>query len=633
VKCFPMEKANRGLKLLMSNVSSVLAPEVNEQTKGRPPREWRIGVFFLLLVLVEWYLYFRDPGHFFQADGIFILYHRPQSWAEFLGRFTSLDISGWYRPLSHHAVGFLLFPFLDLEPAGYHIFVYMLFLANTVAVYVLAFSLMQRHVPAAVATFFFAVHTTNAFTTYDVGFLPELLYTLFYISAVIGYVRFVRKGSRTAYCLSVVSFVMSLLSKEAAITLPATLFLTHLFVSPALGSVPNRIRSALKPIAAYLAIGLVYAGYILGYLHVQNFDLTKIFRQPASVSEGSYQLVLDRTVPLNADTAFSWAFNMPRGWITSFRDIPDGMLTFLKAFRAVTIGLTLFLLLQGPRRILLFGLAWFCLTILPALPLVNHFLPYYLFLPLAGFSLVLGTVFAWVGDRLWRMNWAITAVTIALLVGGLTVVCNASIQRDVDAHPLLGGSARRARRSVEALKSLHPTLPANATVYFADDEEPLAWDHAWGGLIKMAYSREDVRVLYSSFGDLLTLSSAVTRSNTVVLRQRGENLIDETTEFFNDPSAFAPFKSSNSYAFTVSADRVVAGQGFSITIRGGTGVVSIAYTLDDGPIETFKAYLDLNGNTQFDVSADTRKGLYRFVGFSLEGRHEWIRADAAITVE
>jgi len=246
---------------------------------------------------------------------------------------------------------------------------------------------------------------------------------------------------------------------------------------------------------------------------------------------------------------------------------------------------------------------------------------------------LVGTVFAWASERLWRIHWSTAAVVIVVFLGGLTVVCDASIQRDVADHPALGGSAKRARRSLDALKALHPTLPANATVYFSDDEEPLAWDHAWGGLINMAYGREDIRVLYSSFGDLLSFSPAVTRSNTVVLRQRGGTLLDETAEFFKNPSAYAPFKSSNSYDFSVSADRVVAGQAFSIIIRGATAVVSIAYILNDGPIETFKAYLDPNGNTQFEVSADTRKGLYRFLGFSLEGRHEWIRADAAITVE
>ena len=618
----------------MLNMPSVLPKSPQLQNEAQRQRKWQMGSFFLLLIVVDWYLYFRDPGHFFQADGIFILYHRPDSLAEFLRALVTLDSSGWYRPLSHHAVGFILFPFLDLEPVGYHILVYVLFIANTVGVYLLSLGLFRRQLPAALAAFFFNVHTMNAFTTYDIGFLPELLYTLFYVFAVIGYVRFVRLGSRTAYCLSIACFVLSLLSKEAAITLPGILILTHLLLTPAPGSLWGRVRQTFRPIAIYAAIAVVYVGFVIGYLHVQNIDLTKIFRQPETVSAGSYHFVLDRTVPLNVDLAFSWAFNMPRGWNNSFRSIPNTMVIFLRLFRAIVLGLAVFLLFRSQRKILLFAIAWFCLTVMPALPLVNHFLPYYLFLPVVGWSLLIGTIFGWANDRVGRMHWSISAGMIAVLFGGLVLACNASIQSHVQNHPLLGGSAKLAVNSLADLRELYPTLPAKPTIYFADSEEPLAWEHAWGALIKMAYKREDVRVLYSSWGDLLSVpSDSVVRSGVIVLRHRGGNLIDETAAFFKDPSPYAPTKVSNSQSLSVSKARVVVGDTFSIVITGVKGVVAIAYRLNDDLPDTFRAYLGPNSSSQFNVSADTPKGVYRFVGFSLEGQREWIRADATISVE
>ena len=54
--------------------------------------------------------------------------------------------------------------------------------------------------------------------------------------------------------------------------------------------------------------------------------------------------------------------------------------------------------------------AWFLIAVSPPLPLFEHFLPYYLFLPLAGFSLAIGIIF----DAVYRKLPA-SAVAIVLL--------------------------------------------------------------------------------------------------------------------------------------------------------------------------------------------------------------------------
>ena len=61
----------------------------------------------------------------------------------------------------------------------------MVFIGVTAGVYALALILTRRHLTAALATFFFTIHTANAYTTYDLGFMPEVLYSFFYIAAVL----------------------------------------------------------------------------------------------------------------------------------------------------------------------------------------------------------------------------------------------------------------------------------------------------------------------------------------------------------------------------------------------------------------------------------------------------------------
>jgi len=232
-----------------------------------------------------------------------------------------------------------------------------------------------------------------------------------------------------------------------------------LFIAPAFGSLRSRVYRAFRSTIVYAVIAVVYLVFVVGYLKVQGFEITKLFEKPETVA-GGYYLVLGDNVIQNADLAASWAFNMPRGWHGGFRHIPTELVTVLRLFRAVAVGLFVFLLLvKVQRRILVFAVIWFFLTVLPALPLVNHFLPYYLFLPLAGLSVLIGSAFGWATDRLMRLHWAVAASMITVVFVGLLVACSASIHADIENHRLLGGSAAIASQSLRDLMDLYPVLP------------------------------------------------------------------------------------------------------------------------------------------------------------------------------
>jgi hypothetical protein len=293
-----------------------------------------------------------------------------------------------------------------------------------------------------------------------------------------------------------------------------------------------------------------------------------------------------------------------------------------------------FLLLSPQRRIAAFGIAWFLITAVPALPLKNHFLPYYLFLPIVGVSLVIGSAFTLAADRLARLHRMAAASMIVILFGGMLWACSASIHADIENHRLLGGSAGMAFRSLKDLMRLYPELPPKATIYIDDDEQPLAWDHSWGGLINMAYRRADITVLYSSMGDALGLSDPEILSKAIVLKYGAGGLIDQTAAFRKAPLPYIPFNPSNIHTLNLSSQRIRPSESFFIGITETHDVVvKVAYIIDNGPTQVFEADLDHDGRSRFDVSDSTRKGAYRFVGFKIPGESSWIRSDAKITVE
>src|SRR5262249_51463588 len=113
---------------------------------------------------------------------------------DFVQSFVAPDPGGWYRPLTNRTVESVLYPFLGFHPAGYRLALYFLFFADVVAVWLLTVVLTKRQLAAAIAAMFFTLHTVNAYTTYDLSFVPELVYTFFYLSAALAFLCYLEGG-------------------------------------------------------------------------------------------------------------------------------------------------------------------------------------------------------------------------------------------------------------------------------------------------------------------------------------------------------------------------------------------------------------------------------------------------------
>jgi hypothetical protein len=494
-----------------------------------------IAGFLALLLLIDWSLYFRHAGHFFQGDTVFLLDHRVHSVAGFLREFVVLHGSGWYRPLANEPIESILYPIFGLRPVPYHVPVYAVFILVTLMVYALAYRLTSRRLVAVIAAMFFNIHSSNAYTTYDVGFTPELFFALFYLVSVLAYWQYLQQGRKSALGISAGCFIASLLSKEAAVTLPGTLMVMHVLLGPPAGPAARRFAAAVRSTAVHTVLLVAYLIFVLGYLHVVGMTFAKLVAPPAPTDAAGYDLVFNKTtIVQNAVLGSSWAFNIPDGWWGRWRNLTPGMLAFLEGFRVLVLAGGLVLLMTTRRNLLLFGFAWFFITLLPALPLANHFLPYYTFVPIAGLSLIVGTVLAWVHDSLCRVHRFAALAFVVLMLAGTLYATNRAIRQEIQDNLLLGGSAQLALNSVNDMKRLYPALPPNANLYFDDTSDPLAWSQSVGGLLRMAYG-VDLSVHYASAGDPLP---AWERDKTIVIGIRNKHLFDETALYGLIPAQF-----------------------------------------------------------------------------------------------
>src|SRR5262249_18525517 len=152
-----------------------------------------------------------------------------------------------------------------------------------------------------------------------------------------------------------------------------------------------------------------------------------------------------------------------------------------------------------------------------------HFIPYYLFLPVVGLSLVVAVGFVWLYDSVARFRPSIAATAIVVIFAGVLVVTNRTIHAETETSRLLGGSSIMAGNTLNDLKRMYPTVPPETSIYFADGREPVQWDHDSGALIGMAYGLDNPNVFYESRGDAFFPDVA----SVLVFSVRDKHLVDE----------------------------------------------------------------------------------------------------------
>jgi hypothetical protein len=574
---------------------------------------------------LEYLIYFHANEHFFQGDSIFYLYLRHRSIGDFLQGFLHLDPAGWYRPLAATAVQSLFYPFFGLEPGGYRIVQYVLFMAVVFATYRLATIVTRSRLAASVAAFFFGLHTVNAYTTYDVAFAPEIIYAFCYVCAAAAYLRYRESHERRHLGLSIVFFVAALASKEPAVTLPAVLIVLDLILNH------TSVRESIAAARWHLLVLAVYGVLVGGYLGVQRPAFQSILKRQGS--EVVYRYAVDRTLLENGHSAVSWAFNLPRGWITDYRHMQIPALTFLKYFRIAIVLLGLWLMLRPERRFILAAGAWFVISVAPALPLFEHFFPYYLFLPLAGFSFGIGVIFEAVYRKVAEYNRSGAAAVIMAPLLALGVICATASRNDARDNRTLGGSSMLAFNTVTDIKAGHPSLLPNTTVYFSDAAEPeIAWDTSQGKLLRMAYNDETIRALYWGWGEVVT-KGVLENGPVVVLKYVPPHFKDVTKEFLAASEPPVNYSGAGPYRLAVTPESAKAGEKYRISISAlKNSDVTVHYTLNGDPVRAFTTHLDDQGQASFDVTEGTEKGVYKFVGFRKAGTEEWFQLAGAIRI-
>ena len=354
---------------------------------------------------------------------------------------STIEREGHYWPLVYTTF-WLEHKLWGFDPTGYHIVNVLLHLANTLLVW----HLMRRlAVPGAwMVTAVFAVHPLHVESVAWVIERKDVLSGLFYLAAVLTYMRFVEKPNLRWYAGSLVLYAAALLSKSIAVTLPVALLIWHWWKQ-------GRVTSTdLLRLVPFFIVGLV--------ITVGDLAFSR------SVAPVSFDYSLTERMLIAARALWFYAGKLiwpmdlaviyPRWNIRVADPLAWGYL-----IAAIGLAVALWHFRQWTGRGPLAGALFFVVTLSPVLGFVDHGYMDYAFVAdrfqylagIGGMTVIIGA--AAYGFRrlsgLWQKGMMGVAV-VSLVVLGMLTWRQASIYRDNETfyrHTIaLNPQARNAHR-------------------------------------------------------------------------------------------------------------------------------------------------------------------------------------------
>ncbi len=298
--------------------------------------------------------------------------------------FTSFIIDN-YHPVT--IISYLFeYPFFKLNPLYYHLTNVILHLLNCSLVFWLFFIITGRAYVSLAITFLFGIHPLQVESVAWISERKNLLYALFFLGSIICYIYYIRKGKALKYyCFSILLFILSLLSKGMAMTLPLILFLIDYF----LHRKPDKFMLIEKipyfVLSLPIAIITAFCIFLNGVLRTENsYTLFKVLML------ASYGIVFYLSkifLPFKLSCLYPYY---------SVDNNPTYLYTLIISL-ALFVGI--FIFCRRNRKII-FGSSFFLITILPVL----QFIPTgavivtdrYNYIPSLGIFYIIAVTLSWI---------------------------------------------------------------------------------------------------------------------------------------------------------------------------------------------------------------------------------------------
>lgn len=369
------------------------------------------------------------PAHFVWDDNIFILHNPYLRSFKFLPTFFLQDFwsvgiqklpSGYYRPLL--AASFMLDHLLwHARPFGYHLINLLMHSLAGILLFLFLKSLLKDTLIPFFASLVFSAHPLHTESVSFISGRVDIIALIFMLVALMTFLKYYLDKNPFQYLLSLGFFLLALLTKEMAVTLPLILLcLDYLFLSN------GEIRRVIKN---FSRIHLGFFAVLVLYLFIRFLFVNPGFIISNTRFSSNF---------LPGDAAFWRAFTAAKilWFYIRLLIFPYNLQAdyFFPAAHslfepAVITGIVLLIVLVCAAiknikgcPVLTFSIAWFFITILPVtniVPIGNIFAERYMYIPSVGFSIAVGFFFFWLLKKnisLRNLNWKASIYSIFSLM-------------------------------------------------------------------------------------------------------------------------------------------------------------------------------------------------------------------------
>ncbi|MBI5454463.1 MAG: tetratricopeptide repeat protein [Deltaproteobacteria bacterium] len=294
----------------------------------------------------------------------------------------------FYRPL-HTVLSMIDYRIWGLNPFGFHLSNVLLHLFNTLLVFAFALKLSEERAASFFAAAIFAVHPVHTESVTFISARVDLLCALFLLLSFHlyafhpepGYTRFGR-GFGIRDILSMFLFLLALLSKEMAVTMPILLALYTWFFEK-WGRRAVRVAPYFVILALYVVFRILGLKAFAGQHGLKSDFLTVAFTASAAVLD--YIRLLFFPYPLKAYYGIFWQPSLSAKVIAAF------------VLMLVSLAAVLWYL-NRDRKLHAFVILWTYISLLPVLNIgtLGEFsiAERYLYIPSIGFSILAGLFFS-----------------------------------------------------------------------------------------------------------------------------------------------------------------------------------------------------------------------------------------------
>lgn len=350
------------------------------------------------ICLISFILFFSSLKNFYTNDDFFHLrISQVNSFKEFLNFFNLMKSpEGWglYRPLTTQVFYFISSRLFNLNPLPLHIISFITFFAIIFLVSNLVKTITKNNNTALLSAFLYATSATHFGHLYFLGAYQELGMTLFFLLSVINFIKFDLKNNNKHLVLSLLFFVLALMSKETAIVLPFILFLVHYFFVFTKDKV-NKNKSFIFSVIPYFVLLFIYLfmrykyyGFAQGDSYLWDFSFKKFLNSLVWYKLWSFNI--PETLVDFVGPGLKLNHNLFKYWGREFTIIFS-----LFAIQILILGVSVinkFKNVLKEWKVYLFSIVWFIFTLVPVLFLPVHKFTYYLTLPIIGIVICVSTL-------------------------------------------------------------------------------------------------------------------------------------------------------------------------------------------------------------------------------------------------